>query len=338
MEALVWEAPRRMAMGSWPEPTAAEGEVVIEIAYAGICGSDLGGYLGHNALRVPPLVMGHEFSGSIVAVGPGVAGHLAVGSKVTCNPMLACGQCAYCAEGLQHLCINRSLIGAHRPGAFARRVAVPQRAVFVLPDDMDLRQGALVEPVAVGMRIGALAGDMTGRTGLVIGAGPIGLLAAQILQLQGAEVVFVSDIDPARLKMAGELGARVVDGASGDLLKIVRDATQGLGADVTVDAVGSTQTRALSVAATRSAGRVLLSGLHEEASSFPASEVIRREILVQGTFCYTAGDFAAGIEAVRSGSMRLDPWIIEAPLSEGGAWFDRLVDRPGNVSKVLLVP
>src|SRR5690606_19879012 len=135
-----------------------------------------------------------------------------------------------------------------------------------------------------------------------------------------------SDIDPARLSMAEALGAVPIDPTGRDLTASVREATGGLGAAVTVDAVGSTATRAQAVAATRSAGRVLLSGLHEETSPFPASEVIRREIGVKGAFCYTGDDFQGAIDAVAKGRMRLDPWIVEAPLGDGDQWFRRLID------------
>lgn len=338
MEALVWEGPERMALKDWPEPAPGPGEVLIEVGFAGICGSELGGYLGHNALRVPPLVMGHEFAGTVVAVGPETGTDLQPGDRVTCNPMVPCGDCAFCADGLPHLCARRSLVGAHRPGAFAQRVAVPARATFRLPDNMSLQQGAMVEPVAVAIRLGRLAGDVEGKTVLVIGAGPIGLLALQVLRDRGAGRVYCSDLDAARLAMAREVGATGIDPRSEDPVELLRGATDGLGAHLTIDAVGSAETRAQAVAATRSAGTVLLSGLHAEASEFPASEVIRREIVVRGTFCYTADDFAEAIDAVASGRLTLAPWVVEAPLGEGGAWFDRLIKAPGDVSKVLLVP
>lgn len=325
-------------MRDWPEPVAAEGEVVIRVAHVGICGSELGGYLGHNALRVPPLVMGHEFSGIVTAVAEGAATDLAPGDAVTCNPMVPCGACAFCAEGLPHLCAARSLIGAHRPGAFAEMVAAPARAVHRLPAGMSLRLGAMIEPFAVGIRIGRQAGDVAGRPALVIGAGPIGLLAMQMLLAGGVSEVFVADLDPERRAMAAELGGAAIDPAATPTVARVRAATGGLGVPVTVDAVGSAGTRAEAVAATRSGGKVLLSGLHAEASDFPASEVIRREITVQGVFCYDARDFADAIEAAAQGSLTLGRWIVEAPLAEGGAWFDRLIHRPGNVSKVLLQP
>jgi threonine dehydrogenase-like Zn-dependent dehydrogenase len=138
--------------------------------------------------------------------------------------------------------------------------------------------------------------------------------------------------------MGAALGGVVVNPGEQDLKAIVEEATGGLGVHVALDAVGFAATRAQAVAATRSAGRVLLSGLHEEASAFPASEVIRREIEVRGAFCYDAEDFDHAIAAMADGRLRLDPWIVEAPLAEGGAWFDRLVGKPGAVSKVLLVP
>ena len=128
MQALVWEAPHEMNLRSLSIPSPGVDEVLVKVAYVGICGSELSGYLGHNALRVPPLVMGHEFSGEVAALGekahqrnPG----LSVGQAVTANPMVYCGTCSYCQVGLNHLCVNRKLIGAHRPGAFAQYTTVP---------------------------------------------------------------------------------------------------------------------------------------------------------------------------------------------------------------------
>ncbi|WP_173934361.1 alcohol dehydrogenase catalytic domain-containing protein [Chelativorans sp. Marseille-P2723] len=338
MKALVWEAPRNMAMRDWPEPKPLEDEVVIEVAYVGICGSELGGYLGHNALRVPPLVMGHEFSGTIISVGKQAGDDLFVGQPVTCNPMISCGTCVHCRSAAPHLCLSRSLVGAHRPGAFAQQVAVPGRAVHALPDGMDLSRGALVEPAAVAMRIGKLAGGLLGRTVLVIGAGPIGLLGLQVMQQLGAARLFISDLDRERLAMGEALGATPIDPSCQDPVTAIKESTGGVGAHVTLDAVGSAATRAQAVAATRSSGKVLLSGLHEETSQFQVSDVIRREIEVRGVFCYDEDDFLAATEALGVSRLRLDPWIVEAPLSEGGAWFERLVGKPGAVSKVLLKP
>lgn len=341
MRALMWEAPRVMTMRDPSEPIVQPDEVVIKVAYVGICGSELSGYLGHNALRVPPLIMGHEFAGEITAIGEEVQ-HinraLAIGQMVTANPLTYCGTCEYCQVGLNQLCTRRKLIGAGRPGAFAEYVSVPARVVTPLPDGMTARTGALTEPVACGVRIGELAGAVDGGTCLVIGAGPIGLLALQMLYVRGAERVFIAERDRARLEMGAALGGEPLDALTADTVKVVRDATNGLGALVSVDAVGSAATRQQCISATRSTGTVILSGLHEESSMMPAADIIRREMVVRGSFAYTPANFADALRLLSENIIRLDPWIVESPLADGGQWFDRLVDAPGAVAKVLLVP
>ncbi|MFL5805748.1 MAG: alcohol dehydrogenase catalytic domain-containing protein [Roseiflexaceae bacterium] len=341
MKALVWEAPRVAAMRDQPTPEIAEGEALIRVAYAGICGSELSGYLGHSALRVPPLVMGHEFAGTVAALGSAARLRnpaLQIGQAVTVNPLSSCGRCEFCARGVQQLCTQRQLLGAYRPGAYAEHVAVPAESVVPLPASIGLRIGALAEPLAVAVRIGELAGSVAGQTMLVIGAGPIGLLVLQVLRVRGVARVFVADLDAARLAMAAALGGEPLNPRERDVVKILREATDGLGAPVTVDAVGTATTRAQCVAATRSGGTLILCGLHEETSAMPAAEIIRREIIVRGTFAYTPANFAAAVALLAEGAVRLDPWIVEAPLAEGGRWFDRLIEEPGNVAKVLLIP
>jgi 2-desacetyl-2-hydroxyethyl bacteriochlorophyllide A dehydrogenase len=340
MKALVWEGPRLMVMREQEKPRAAKSEVVLRVAFAGICGSELSGFLGHNALRVPPLVMGHEFSGKIVELGETALELnpvLKIGQQVTVNPLICCGQCSYCKAGLNHLCPSRKLIGAHRAGAFAEFVSVPAELVHVLPATTSTRVGALAEPVAVAVRIAELAGNVQDQTVLIMGAGPIGLLALQVLKAQRARQVFVADLDLERLEMAEKLGGEILNPKAVDVVGTVREATNGLGATVSVDAVGAAVTRAQCIAATRSNGTVILSGLHEETSQIPAADVIRREITLKGSFAYTPANFAEGLEMLIQNKIHLDN-IIEAPLEEGGKWFERLIAAPGNIAKVLLVP
>jgi threonine dehydrogenase-like Zn-dependent dehydrogenase len=341
MQSLVWEAPRTMAMREQAQPLVEPGEALVKVAYVGICGSELSGYLGHNALRVPPLVMGHEFAGELAALGAEAAARhpaLRPGQAVTVNPLAYCGTCFFCARGDNHLCANRKLIGAHRPGAYTQYVAVPAEMVLPLPAGLSPRLGALTEPVAVAVRIGELAGPLAGEAALVVGAGPIGLLALQALKAQGAATVFIADLDPARLAMGAALGGEPLDPRAASLPQVVKAATGGLGVPVSVDAVGAAVTRASCVSATRSGGTVILTGLHEETSAMPAAEIIRREIIVRGCFAYSPANFSDALQRLAQGEFRLDPWIIEAPLAEGGRWFDRLIDAPGDVAKVLLVP
>ena len=341
MKALVWEAARTMTLRDQPEPTATGDEIVIRVGHAGICGSELSGYLGHNALRAPPLIMGHEFAGEIVDLGPLVPTFrpdLAVGALVTVNPLWYCGRCQHCAAGLNQLCVNRRLLGAHRPGAFAEYICAPAKLALTLPEGMDTRIGALTEPVGCAVRIAELAGAVADADCLIIGAGPIGLLSLQMLRYQGAARVFIAEIDEARLAMGEALGGIPLQPSAVDTVDAARDATDGAGVAVSIDAVGTAATRAQCVAATKASGRLILSGLHEESSAMPVADMIRSEITARGAFAYTPANFARALELLGADAIGLDPWIHEAPLGEGGPFFERLINAPGDVSKVLLTP
>ncbi|MBN1579701.1 MAG: zinc-binding dehydrogenase, partial [Anaerolineae bacterium] len=257
---------------------------------------------------------------------------------VTVNPLSFCGQCEFCELGVNQLCVDRKLIGAHRPGSFAEYVTSPAEVVVPLPEGMSLRTGAMAEPVACGVRIGELAGAIEGEDALVIGAGPLGLLAMQVLRLCGAKRVFIADLNPERLAIGAALGGEAIDPRACDVARFVRDETGGRGVGVSVDAVGTALTRKQCVAATRSTRTVILGGLHEESSEMPVADIIRREIVLRGSFAYSPSNFIEAVDLLAQDAVSLDPWVVEAPLTDGGMWFDRLIDGPGQVSKVLLVP
>ncbi|MCY3658501.1 MAG: alcohol dehydrogenase catalytic domain-containing protein [Caldilineaceae bacterium] len=341
MKALVWEAPREMRIREQDVPRPGPGETLIKVDYAGICGSELSGYLGHNALRVPPLVMGHEFAGTVAEVGPAVSDSepsLSTGDAVTVNPLYCTGESELQTRGLDQLCPTRQLVGAHVPGAYAEYVAVPTRTVHPLPAGMSTRVGALTEPVGCGVRIGELAGNVRDATCLIVGMGPIGLLALQVLLRSGAQDVVVADLDAERLAMGERYGGIPIDPAESDPVEEVLNRTDGVGAVASVDAVGTGRTRTQCVAGTMATGTVILSGLHEETSEIPAADIIRREIMLRGSFSYSPANFREALVLLNQEEISLEPWIVEAPLADGGQWFDRLIDAPGDVSKVLLVP
>jgi 2-desacetyl-2-hydroxyethyl bacteriochlorophyllide A dehydrogenase len=341
MQALVWTGPEAMTLDRLPLPVPGADEVLIKVAYCGICGSELSGYLGHNALRVPPLIMGHEFSGMIVSLGDEAQARnpsLGAGARVTVDPMIFDGTCRYCRAGLEHLCMDRRLIGAARPGGFAEYVAVPAHMVFTLPESLSLRAGALTEPTACAVHIAALMGEVVGRDILIVGAGAIGLLTLQVLLQRGAARVFVADTNLDRLAHATDLGGVALDPKENDVVSAVQDATDGVGVSISLDAVGKAVTRAQCVAATARGGQVMLSGLHEETSAVPVADVIRKEQTLQGTFCYTPVDMRTAIALLSEGSVTLGGGLVEAPLADGGAWFGKLVSGPGQAVKVLLAP
>lgn len=339
MRALVYEGPRVLTMRDLPEPQPAPDEVLVRVACSGICGSELSGFLGQNALRKPPLVMGHEFAGTIAAHGDlAAAAHpdLPIGRRVTVNPLIYCGRCRFCLAGRQNLCARRALLGAHRPGSYADMVAVPAHMVTPIPDSLSFDHAALTEPLACSIRAVRLGGCTPRDRVLVIGLGPIGLLALQAARACGAAALVASDTDADRRAMGAQHGATVLDPLVEDVVARTAELTGGFGADLVIDAVGTPATRRQAIMAAAPGGRVVLMGLHEEESALMVNPIIRREVSLIGSFSYAVADFAEALEWLAAGRARLDPWLIRAPLEEGQACYERLLGKPGPVAKILL--
>jgi 2-desacetyl-2-hydroxyethyl bacteriochlorophyllide A dehydrogenase len=329
MNALVWEAVERMVLRDVPEPLPGEGDVLVRVGAVGICGSELEGYLGKMANRTPPLVMGHEFAGT---VGEAADEHWR-GKRVAVNPLVPCGGCEPCRDGRTNLCLERVIIGIRRPGAFAELVAVPQSSLLELPDDLPLETAALMEPLAVvvhafglGLRQG-----VPDRV-LIVGAGSIGLLAVQVASLSAPATLVVTDLNAERLAHAGRLGATAT--AAGDQL----DALLPDGADLVVDCVGAAATKRVAIRHVRPGGTVVLLGLHDDDTALPSHELIRREIMLTGSFTYSDRDVRRALALRAAGRVRGDGWTTTRPLADGPEAFHELVHAPGGQTKILLRP
>lgn len=339
MQALVWEGPRQMNMREVDRPEPAADEVLIRVAYSGICGSELGGYLGHNSLRVPPLIMGHEFSGEIVALGDEVGevnAKLATGQKVTVNPLISPPFSKAALRGRHNLTLPRNILGIHRPGSYAEFITAPASNVYPLPDGMSLEHAALTEPLGCGLRVARLSGATATDTVLITGLGPIGLLTLQCIKAMGVDSIIATDTDADRIAIGKHFGITVLNPMEDNVVEIVREATNGEGADVAIDAVGANATRRECLDAVRPGGKVVFTGLHEEESNIQANLLIRNEINLQGSFAYTPLDFEDAFKWLAAGKIEIDEWLLKAPLSEGGACFERLLSKPGPVAKILL--
>lgn len=331
MQALVYEGPQIMSMREVPIPELQADEVLIKVQVAGICGSELGGYLGHNSLRKPPLIMGHEFAGTVEKIGRDVK-HLAVGERVTANPLITCRVCRYCLSGESQLCPNRQLLGAHRSGAFAEFVNIPERNVYRLEANTSFEQGAFVEPFACAVHVCRIA-SLSPRDRLIIyGAGPIGLFVLQTAQVYGLRDIVVVDLNPARLEIAAELGAIAIT----DLEKVEGISFGSF--DVAIDAVGAGITRQLCIKAVRPGGTVIFTGLHEAEATLPINDMIRSEITTKGGFAYSTEDFETAHTWIGQARVNLMPWTEQFPITEGGACFEKLIKGPGKVAKILLKP
>jgi L-iditol 2-dehydrogenase len=340
MQALVWLGPRDMVQRAEPVPKPAEGEVLISVGTVGICGSELSGFLGHNSLRVPPLIMGHECAGQVVQETGGTfaTGEPAtVGARVTFNPLIVCGTCDRCSSGRSNLCRHRQLVGAHRPGAFAQYVAVPARQCYPLPQSLSLVAGSLAEPLACSIRAVSLSGVKPGERLLILGAGPIGLCAIAAARARGVEQILISDVAPQRLEMAQRWGvSEIINAREHDVVAFVQERYPG-GVDCVIDAVGATSVRTQAIRAIVPGGRVVLIGLHDEESVMPTNYIIRQEITVTGSFAYMDSDFAQAVDLLVRGIVQPSvDWLEERPLSDGPLAFAELVDGKARAAKIVL--
>lgn len=310
MKALVFTAPSVVELQDIAEPVIGPDEVLVHVAAAGICGSELHG-VKRPGLRKPPLAMGHEFAG--------VTGS---GTRVVVNPILSCGRCARCVAGDRHLCRDRMIIGVHRPGAFAERVGVPASAVHPIPDSLPFQTASVIEPAANAIHAWALAGRPAGARVGVIGAGAIGLLCALVAAGGGAESVAVADISEARRVVAASVGAIAGTELRGEF-------------DVVFDAVGSVATRRQSMDRLRPGGVAVWLGLEDNDSGFDAAALVRAEKSVMGSFAYTDEEFAEAMRLVAG--WRLD-WVRSFPLEEGATVFTELMNGRSEPVKALLCP
>src|SRR5438128_6032222 len=244
MRALVWRGQRRMSVEAVDEPRQRDDEVIVQPEAAGICGSEIEGYLGRMSNRTPPLVMGHEFAGTVAAAG-GRAGREWSGRRVAVNPLLSCRSCARCVAGERNLCAQRRLIGVHVAGGFAERVAVPAANLVALPDRADARTGALVEPLANAVHAMGLARRLVAaEVVVVLGAGTIGLFALHAARAAGIADVRVVEPFAERRAFALAAGAR---SALADAGALARERS----ADLVIDAVGAGSTRRAALDAVR---------------------------------------------------------------------------------------
>jgi threonine dehydrogenase-like Zn-dependent dehydrogenase len=338
MKALVYEGPRDMNMRDKPIPEIYEDEVLIEVKFTGICGSELSGYLGHNSLRVPPLVMGHEFSGIIREIGHTNKPHsLTVGQGVTVNPLVSCRLCKQCLSGNQQLCMKRALLGAHLPGSYAQYVKVPNHAVYALPKSLSLETGALVEPLSCAVRIAELAKSKPTDWILILGMGPIGLFVLQAMRLYGVDRIIAVDMNEQRLDIARQFNAITLNPAEVEVQSEIARIT-GDGVQIAVDAVGANVTRQQCIQACSFGGKVIFTGLHEADATLPINDMIRKEISTFGSFAYSANNFIQALQWLSDGKVILDRWIERAPLEEGKACFEKLITNPGSIAKILLIP
>lgn len=344
MKALLLTAPSKLEFTDMPNPVPADDEVLLRIRACGICGSDIHGWDGSTGRRRPPLIMGHEASGEIVAVGPKVD-RWRKGDRVTFDSTISCGKCHYCRSGQVNLCDNRRVVGVapaeyRQHGAFAEHVAVPARILYPLPDQLSFTQAAMIEPVSIAIHAIQRTKILPTDTAVVVGAGMIGLFVIQALRWAGAKQIVAVDLAENRLALAKELGAtHTLKSDACDVPAEIAKLTEGRGADLAYEVVGVSPTLNLAIATLRRGGSIVLVGNLAPKTDFPLQAVVTRELTLFGS-CSSAGEYPLCLELIAKGAIRVEPMISAvAPLSDGVEWFEKLSAKDGSkYMKVILTP
>lgn len=349
MRAAVFHDAKDIRVEQVADPTGPRaGEVLLRPLWCGICGTDLHEY-AVGPIVIPthpheltgataPQILGHEFSAEVLDVGPDVT-HVRPGQRVSVMPIIACGRCYYCRHDLAHLCVRMACVGlSYAWGGIAELAVVPASQVHALPESMTDLQGALVEPTAVAMYGVDTARIRPGDAVLITGAGPIGALAAIYAESLGARV-WISEVNPVRSELARSLGVgEVLDPTQVDVVEVMKDATEGVGADAVVECSGNERALLTGIAAVRSAGIVTQTGLHTKPAAIEPMQIALREITYNGTWCYPLGDWPRVIDLISRRGLPVERVVtarIEVDdIVEKG--FETLLSPTGEQVKVLV--
>lgn len=347
MRAAVYHGNSHVEIEDVVEPEVTSGHVKVKVAYNGICGTDLHEYYDGPIFispsdphpltgRAMPVVLGHEFSGTVVAVGRGVS-TVAEGDRVTIEPIYRCGQCRPCRNGHYNLCAVVGFHGLMADGGMAEYTVVPEIMVHHLPANVSTELGALTEPMAVAYHAAALGGVNPDSRALVYGAGPIGIGLWFALRGMGLTEIDVVEPTPTRRAAIEALGARTLDPSAVDVAAYVDDQTRGTGVDAAYDAAGVAPAIASALDCLGERRTLVSVAIYDRPLETPLINLVLKERRIQGTICYTAQDYRAVLALMEAGHYDPTGWVETIPLTglvEQG--FAEL--RAGRKMKLLVDP
>lgn len=332
---VAYTAARTLAVEGYETTPPPAGSVRIDVAYTGICGTDLHIYHGAMDHRVdPPGVIGHEMSGRVADIGEGVSGWN-VGDPVTVMPLAPCGDCPACDAGHSHICHRLVFIGIDADGSMQNSWTVPAHTLIRLPADLRLDHAALVEPTAVALHDVRRAGLVSGERALVVGGGPIGLLIGLVARRAGADVL-LAEPDGHRRSIAESVGLATVDPSAGGTVETVGEWTGGAGADVAFEVSGAAGGVTAAVASLATRGRLVQVAIHPTPREVDLHRFFWRELTLVGARLYVREDFESAVELLAEGAVPADALISRVePLDRAVDAFEAL-DSGGGVMKVLI--
>jgi L-iditol 2-dehydrogenase len=340
MKAAVFTAPFRIEVQEVPEPKPGPHGVKIKVKAAGICGSEVHAYNGTHPFRHPPAIMGHELSGEVAEVGSAVKG-FKTGARVLVEPQKTCGSCMYCQGSDYYVCKQKVVLGTTTwDGAFGEYVVAPEQIVYHLPDNMTFEQGALVEPLAVGLHAVRQSSVRLGSSVVIIGCGTIGLATMACAQAQGAGQIVGVDVLDFNLKMAEKMGAtRLVNPKREKLTEVIAKEVHPAGAEIGFDAAGYPSVVDDLLSVVRRKGEIILVALYEEPVVIKNSfGIIGGEMRIKGVQMYNRDDFQAAIDMIRLGRVEVKPLVSHRlPVEEAQKGLEILYRKTEEVIKVLLI-
>ncbi|NSW95126.1 MAG: galactitol-1-phosphate 5-dehydrogenase [Bacteroidales bacterium] len=343
MKALVLEEYNRLVYKDVPDPDIKPDEVLVRVKACGICGSDVHGMDGSTGRRIPPLIMGHEASGVVEAVGSEVK-NWKPGDRVTFDSTVYRLDDWYTLQGRYNISDGREVLGVspgeyRRNGCFAELVAIPQHILYRIPEKVTFEQAAMVEAAAVALHAINMSGMKTGDNCVVTGAGMISIFVLKLLSIAGAGRLIAVDIDSGKLESALKCGAEyALNPDDKEIVNRITSLNGGRGADVSFEAVGQSTTLDLAIEITRKGGTVVLIGNTSRSVEFPLQKVVTRELRIQAS-CAIRGEYETILKFIETGKLNVDDQISAvAPLSEGAEWFSRLYNREKGLNKVILIP
>jgi L-gulonate 5-dehydrogenase len=317
-----------------PDPPK-EGEILLRVRRAGICGSDMHIFHGQNPFASYPRIIGHEFAGSVQAVGPGVE-ELAPGDRVVVDPVVSCGRCYACRVGRPNVCGNLQVFGVHRDGGFRDLLTVPAMNCVKVPDSMPFEVAALAEPFSIAANVLSRTGVDAGDTVLIYGAGTVGLTVLQVAKLHGARCL-VADIDAARLERAREFGAEVaIHSRETAVPEAVRNENDGLGPTVVIDGAGVPALLEEACRVASPAARIGLLGFSPAPCNISQQEIVKKELTLVGSRL-NRRLLPQVVTWLVEGKLKPQAMIAHTfPSRDARAAFDLIENRPQDTLKVQL--
>ncbi|KYH31035.1 zinc-dependent alcohol dehydrogenase [Neomoorella mulderi] len=338
MRAAVLQAPYKIVIENVPEPKPADGEVLIKVKAAGICGSDLHAYEGIHPRRRPPAILGHEVIGVIVEVGKRVR-KFKVGDRVTVLPRKNCGACPPCVMDWSNLCDHKILLGTNEwAGGFAEYIVAPEETIYTIPDVLDDIVGSLVEPLAVGVHVIERGEVRRGEKVAILGAGPIGLMCVACAHRAGADHIVVADLVDFRLSAAKRLGANVVVNSAKDCFLSKMEEACGLTqVDVAIIAAGAPVLLNEAFSIVRKKGRIILVGQFDIPDVIDIEKSRLKEQTLVGSSTYCKEDFLDAIKILEINRDQFELLVThQIPLEEIEKGIDLIRKRDQDVLKVIV--